>query len=56
MLACILRLLPALSYAKKGEMVKNREMEIMFLTDSTMQAKSVALDLSSEEFCYSNVC
>lgn len=37
------------------ERVKSREMEIMFLTDSTMQAKSVALDLPSEEFLYSNV-
>lgn len=35
--------------------MKNREMEIVLLTDSTMQAKFVALDLSSEELCYSNV-
>jgi len=31
-------------------------MEIILLTDRTTQAKSVALDLSSVEFCYGDVC
>jgi len=55
MLASTLRLHMTRQAEKKGERVKNRETEIMFLTDSTIQAKSVASDQSSE-FCYSNVC